>query len=422
MILRFVGSMADKISETLRACRICREPSIENILDLGAQPPANSLRKSLPDPLESVPLVLCRCEACGTVQLTETVASAYLFRDYNWVTGTSQTANDYSHRFRDELIKRCVARPRFVVEIASNDGTFLKRFSENAIKVLGIDPARNIAEMAAGVGIPTIADFFGLDLAKGIVAEHGLADAIFARNVIPHVADADSVVGGMAHCLSPGGIGAIEFHRADVILEEMHYDSIYHEHLFYHSLHSIEFLLRRFGLKPFDLMLSPISGGSFVLYFSKSERPLTATYSEMWKHEERLGIDQAAPWREFALRCRAHRDALKTLVTGVKDSGKRLIGYGASARSSTLLNFCNIDKRHLDVIADRSPLKHGRYTPGTDIQIMAPDNAFAPRPDVVLLLAWNFREEIMSQIRSDLNWRGDVILPLPGAPKIVRLE
>jgi SAM-dependent methyltransferase len=414
--------MLDKISQTLRACRICGSASIENILDLGAQPPANSLRKSLSEPLQAVPLILCRCDTCGTVQLTETVAPNYLFSNYNWVTGTSQTANEYSHRFRDELIKRAATKPRFAVEVASNDGTFLKRFAESGIKVLGVDPARNIAEAAVAAGVPTITDFFGRGIADRIVAADGPADTIFARNVIPHVADADGVVGGMARCLSDGGVGAIEFHRADVILEEMHYDSIYHEHLFYHSLHSISYLLKRYGLTPFDLILSPISGGSFVVYFSKTARPPTPLYAQMWDREAQLGVGNAAPWHDFARRCQQHRDALVRLVSGFKSRGKQIIGYGASARSSTLLNYCQIDHRYLEMIADRSALKHSLYTPGTGIQIVTPAEALSGCPDAILLLAWNFRDEIMAQIQNEFGWRGDVILPLPGDPHCVRLE
>jgi hypothetical protein len=414
--------MSNKISEKISVCRICGSASIEDVLDLGAQPPANSLRKSLSEPLQSVPLILCRCDACGTVQLTETVNPDYLFRDYNWVTGTSQTASDYSYRFRDELLARCETKPRLAIEVASNDGTFLKRFSESDIKVIGVDPARNIAAMAEQAGVPTIAEFFGIDVAKKIAAAEGLADAVFARNVIPHVADANGVIGGMTHCLSERGIGAIEFHRADVILEQLHYDSIYHEHLYYHSLHSIALLIGKFGLKPFDLIVSPISGGSFVIYFSKGERPRTTAFSDMWTREERLGITKGAPWREFALRCEQHRADLFKLVDAAKRDGKRIVGYGASARSSTLLNFCRIDHSHLDAVADRSPLKHGRFAPGTDIPIVAPADAFALKPDIVLLLAWNFQDEIMSQIRSEQRWRGNVILPLPGDPRAVRLE
>lgn len=418
---RSAGKIQKPLSERVEHCRICGSSAIEPVLDLGAQPPANSLRKSRNEALPAVPLEICRCAGCGTVQLTETVSPEYLFNNYVWVTGTSQGAQDYSHSFCGHLASRSRQGRLFVLEVASNDGTFLRRFLDRGDKVLGVDPARNIAAMAEQAGVPTIADFFGTALARKIVSRHGPADAVFARNVIPHVADASDVVGGMAHCLADDGTGAIEFHRADVILADLHYDSIYHEHLFYHSLHSLGRLLERSGLKPFDVTESPISGGSLVVYFSKAQRAQSGALRKMLERERSLGIGEARPWREFAERCARHRLALRSLVELKRAGGKRLIGYGASARSSTLLNYCGIDHRQLEMVADRNPLKHDRLTPGTDIPIVAPERAFASSPDGVLLLAWNFREEILAQIRAHHGWHGEVIVPLPGDPVVVEI-
>ena len=413
--------MKGPFSEKLQSCRMCGSTKIEVILDLGAQPPANSLRKKKEEALQVVPLILCRCENCGTVQLTETVSPDYLFSHYVWVTGTSKGAQDYSRVFCERLASRSKHGRLFVAEVASNDGTFLKAFQERGDKVLGIDPAKNIVAIASESGIPTIPEFFGLKFAHQIVAEYGNADIVFARNVIPHVANARDVVAGMAYCLKGDGTGAIEFHRADVILEELHYDSIYHEHLFYHSLHSIRILLDQFGLKLFDVTNSPISGGSLVAYFAKTLRPPTDTLKKMLEHEAVLGIGNSSTWREFAIRCEQHRHALRALVEQTKIQGKRLIGYGASARSSTLLNYCGIDHHHLEVVADKNVLKHDRYTPGTEIPIVTPEQAFACCPDTVLLLAWNFREEILAQIKDDYGWHGEVIVPLPGDPVVIQI-
>ena len=409
-------------SSTIVACRICESEKITPVLDLGRQALANHLRRERADTLPTYPLIICRCEECGTIQLTETVAPENLFMDYVWVTGTSDGARDYSRIFCKRLVSRCQAGPLFVIEIASNDGTFLKRFVERGDCVLGVDPARNIAAMAERDGVRTLPEFFGLEVAKGIVERSGEADAVFARNVIPHVANANDVVAGMAHCLKADGTGAIEFHRADVILEELHYDSIYHEHLYFHSLHSIGRLLSRLGLTPFDVTMSPISGGSFVVYFSKIKRPPTHVFTAVVQAEDALGTGRAEPWQEFARRCKRHRKSLLSIVEGKKAQGKRIIGYGASARSSTMLNYCGIDSRLLDVIVDRAPLKHDTYTPGTDVLIVPPDRAFALKPDVILLLAWNFRDEIFAQIRAEHGWRGQVIVPLPGDPTVIDFE
>lgn len=414
--------MSKAMSSTITACRVCESARIAQVLDLGVQPLANSLRRDREEVLPTFPLVICRCDECGTIQLTETVAPEILFQEYVWVTGTSEGARRYSAVFCERLAQRTRDGRLFVVEVASNDGTFLKRFVERGDKVLGVDPARNIAEMAVRDGVPTVAEFFGLDVARTIVAREGVADAVFARNVIPHVANANDVVAGIAHCLKREGTGAIEFHRADIILEELHYDSIYHEHLYFHSLYSIGRMLDRHGLFPFDVTTSPISGGSYVVYFSKTKREETSEFTAAVKAEEALGVGRAEPWREFARRCETHAKALRALVEARKNEGKKVIGYGASARSSTMLNYCGIDHRLLDVVIDRAPLKHDTYTPGTDIRIVPPDTAFALKPDVIVLLAWNFRDEILEQIRSEFDWKGEVILPLPGDPSIISVE
>lgn len=411
-----------KRSSTISRCRVCEGSDLAAILDLGAQPPANSLRRDESEALPIFPLIICRCGSCGTIQLTETVDPELLFEHYVWVTGTSRVARDYSRSFCERLRSRGTPGTWFVVEVASNDGTFLRPFVERGDRVLGVDPAKNIAAVAQASGVPTVAEFFGLESARRIVSKHGEAEAVFARNVIPHVANASDVVAGMAHCLKATGVGAIEFHRADVILQELHYDSIYHEHLFYHSLDSLTRLLERFALFPFDVAESPISGGSLVVYFSKTPRPATHELNAAIERENSLGIGQQEPWLEFARRCHRHRQLLRTLVEEKRREGKRIVGYGASARSSTLLNYCAIDHRHIDVIADRAELKHDHYTPGTNILIVPPETAFARKPDVVLLLAWNFREEILEQIRREQQWHGEVIVPLPGDPAIVESQ
>lgn len=405
--------MTSPLSFTIDRCRVCESDALTRVLDLGRQPLANSLRRDKAEVLPVFPLAICRCDTCGTIQLTETVKPEVLFSRYVWVTGTSASARRYSQVFCDRLVARSRPGALFVIEVASNDGTFLQCFSKRGDRVLGVDPAKNIAAMAEEAGIPTEVNFFGRDVAEAIVARDGEADVVIARNVIPHVADANDVVAGMAHCLRADGVGVIEFHRADVILDELHYDSIYHEHLFYHSLHSLQRLLDRFGLSPFDVEASPISGGSLVVYFSKASRARTAEYDAMLQRERDLGVGDAEPWRQFATRSQRHTAALLELVEARRAAGQRVIGYGASARSSTLLNFCGINARHLEVIADRAPLKHHTYTPGTDIPIVPPAEAFATRPDVVLLLGWNFRDEILEQIRAEHGWRGEVIVPLP---------
>ena len=215
------------ISNRIIKCRLCGNKELQDILDLGNQPPANALRKDMNQVLENVPLIICRCAKCSTIQLTETVKPEYLFSSYVWVTGTSEGAREYSKIFAERILSKISKQNElFVVEIASNDGTFLKQFQEKDHKVLGIDPAKNLANDAKKNGIPTIPHFFSYDLSKQVTTEYGKADVVIARNVIPHVPDPNDVVSGMAYCLNNNGVGAIEFHWIDKILSELHYDSI----------------------------------------------------------------------------------------------------------------------------------------------------------------------------------------------------
>lgn len=403
-------------------CRVCGTHLLRTVLDLGNQPLANRLEEHPYAPEPRIPLVICRCEACGTIQLTETVLPEVLFRKYVWVTGTSGVAQKYSRLFCERVSKRAGQGPRFVIEVASNDGTFLLPFAAQGDRVLGVDPAENIAALARGRGIPTEAKFFGRQVAHSLVSRSGPADVVFARNVIPHVADAQDFVAGVAECLKPSGIGVVEFHRGDIILKELHYDSIYHEHLCYHTLDSMTRLLEGCGLHPFDVETSPISGGSFVVYAAKTKISPSKNLIQQMTLEADLGVGGAPAWDHFAGQVVRHRDLLRNLVLDFKAKGLRLAGYGASARSSTLLNYCGLTRDHLDAIADRAELKHGKFAPGTGIPILPPKNVLANNPDVLLLLAWNFQDEILRQLREEYHWRGRIISPLPGDPQVITVS
>lgn len=413
--------MSNTLYKSITHCRICNSQELQPIIDLGPQPPANSLRDRLDESLPAIPLSVSRCNQCTTVQLTATVNPEYLFKNYVWVTGTSKTAKEYSVLFYRELQRRCDQEQLFVVEVASNDGTFLEPFQKGGHKVLGVDPAENIAQIANKKGITTLANFFGLRIAKKIVEQYGAADCVFARNVIPHVENVHEVIAGIAHCLNDNGTGAIEFHYSQIILDELHYDSIYHEHLCYYSLKSICYLLEMHGLYTFDVIESPISGGSLVVYFSKNKKQPTEALSNKMGDEQNTGVGTQERWGLFAQDCIRHREALNTIINHELDSGAKIIGYGASARSSTLLNFCEIDHRHLVCIADQNPLKHDKYTPGTHILIVSPEVAFSENPNVVLLLAWNFRDEVLSLLRNRYHFRGKVIQPLPNDPQLIQI-
>lgn len=405
--------------ESISYCRICDSDDIELILNLGGQPPANSLYQSQENMPLTVPLRLMYCNECKTVQLGEDVDPEYLFGSYLWITGTSSTAKNYSKSFVQESLLRVKKEHHnlFIVEIASNDGTFLDQFQKYGCKVLGIDPATNIAKLASDNGIPTLNDYFNLEVSKEICKKYTKADLIFARNVIPHVKEIHSVISGINNLLSEEGIGIIEFHNAGLLLDELHYDYIYHEHLFYYTLTSIEALLKMHDLNIFDISNSPISGGSWVVYFAKKSRDKTKELIKAQASDLENQNNVKESWFDFANKAKEHAEKLTNLVLNEVENKGKIVAYGASARSSTLLNFCGIDSSHISVIIDKNPLKEGLYTAGSNIPIVSYDIGLENiiNSDVVLLLAWNFKDEIINDLRRD-GFNGKFILPLPGDP------
>ena len=415
-----MGIVIKKLYETVEECRVCHSANIQEVLNLGKQPPANSLYSSDDDHPEDVPLRLVYCQKCSTVQLGEDVNPGYLFRNYLWITGTSIVAEQYSYKFvkkaLSELIDSNIKKP-YVIEIASNDGTFLKRFIESGCKVLGVDPAKNIAELAVENGIPTRNDFFTIELAKNLLKENGKSDIIFARNVIPHVKEIHSVISGMSTLLKENGVGIIEFHNAGLVLEEMHYDYIYHEHLFYYTLKTIGGLINRYGLYIYDVMKSPISGGSWVVYFSKEKKEKSEKLIDLEQYELDNKTNSYNRWQSFSEKVTQHSSKLREMVI---NEDKKILAYGASARSSTLLNFCRITSEHISSVLDKNPLKKGLITAGSNIPIISFEDGLKEIKDAekILLLAWNFQDEIIKDLR-DSGFKGKFIIPLPGNPYIL---
>src|SRR3990167_5710055 len=284
-------------------CRVCGSTSLTDFFDLGEQPFANALLKDPLDADPKYPLALTHCRQCSLVQLTHKAEQEALFSHYVWVTGTSKKTHDFANVFCDELLKRAGSpRDTYVLEIASNDGTFLKPFKKNDCRVLGIDPAKNIAEMANGDGILTEALFWGFDTARDVVQRHGQSKIIFARNVLPHVSDQRDFVDGLSIALAPEGILALEVHYAGVIRKELHYDSIYHEHHCYFSLKSLEHLLNDYGLYLFDIEKSPISGGSIIVYVKKGKTSEQTALKQYRAVEDKDGMNTLEAWQEFGKR------------------------------------------------------------------------------------------------------------------------
>ena len=403
--------------ESITRCRVCLSSKITQILDLGSQPPANSLRHPTEPEPSVVPLRLLFCEDCGLVQLGETVEPVELFENYVWVTATSETARQYSEIFAERALQRSEKpRPR-VLEIASNDGTFLERFQERGCNVLGIDPARNIGAIATEKGIRNIEAFFGQAVGEEVLSAEGPFDIVVARNVIPHVKNIHSVILGIRQVLGAKSLGVIEVHDSRLIQDEIQYDYVYHEHLFYFSLKSVTSLLALHDLFVFDVERSPISGGSWVVYFSRERREASKVLDHARLAEERDSVNSLEKWQHFSEKTSEHRQDLKALTA---QASEKMLAYGASARSSTLLNYCGIGFEEVYAVIDRNPLKQGLLTPGSRIPVVGFDESRQRLADEsrILLLAWNFREEIIDDVRR-AGFKGSFIVPLPFQPSVV---
>jgi hypothetical protein len=406
--------------ETIKACRICGGSSIKTFFDLGSQPLANSLLKSPDEEEKFYPLSLSWCEDCCLVQLNETVDPKELFSTYVWVTGTSKTANEFADKFYKEFVGRAGgSKEEYVLEIASNDGTFLKPFLRDGWKVLGVDPAKNIADTANKEGIPTECVFFGKEAAEELLEKRGPARLVFARNVLPHVANTHDFVDGLSVVLSDDGVLAVECHYAKIILEGLHYDSIYHEHLCYFTLKSLERLLRDHGLHVFDVTASPISGGSIIVYAKKNKIKPSPEVMRYRVEEEKNGTNNLRSWEDFAAKSLGHKKELLKILNEASGEGEKIIGWGASARSSTMLNFCGIDSKVVSAIIDINPLKQKLFTAGTHIPIQSAEVLMKTKPTLVFILAWNFADEIIETLRNKFGYRGSCLVPLPGDPKII---
>ena len=403
-------------------CRSCNSSSIEPFLNLGEQPFANSLLESPKDSDPFYPLSLSFCLDCSLVQLNHTADPGELFSQYVWVTGTSSTAKKYAKIFSERVLQeRPLQNEEYILEAASNDGTVLKAFSDKGVSVLGVDPAQNIVAMANKAGIPTECHFFGENVAKEIVSRKGKAAVVIARNVVPHVANLRDFIAGLATALKEDGMMVLEIHHANTILNELHYDSIYHEHLCYFSFKAASALLTERDFQIFRVDTSPISGGSMVLYASrKLKKQPGPDVAEILYKEEQSQVNTWEAWKNFAKRTQEHKNQLLELLDD-KTNG-HIVGWGASARSSTLLNFCQIGTDRVTAIIDNNPMKQGLFTAGTHIPIQSAEKIMANKPDTVFVLAWNFFREIAKELYDKYQFRGNLIVPFPKNPTKINIK
>jgi hypothetical protein len=400
-------------------CRSCGGDQLEVVLSLGETPLANSLLREpeLAHPEPRFPLDLVFCRACGLVQISETVPPEQLFREYLYFSSFSETmlthARELAARLTGELK---LGGQSLVVEVASNDGYLLQFYKMAGIPVLGIEPAQNIARVAiAERGIPTVCEFFGIALARTLVAEGRRADVLHANNVLAHVADLNGFVDGIREILADDGIAVLEFPYLGDMMERLEFDTIYHEHLCYFSLGALAGLFDRHGLRAVDVERLPIHGGSLRLTVARaaSARAARPSIAALLAEEHARGMNAPDFYRSFARRVVELKAELRDLLARLKGEGHRLAAYGAAAKGSTLLNTFGIGTETLDFVADRSTYKQGLFMPGVRIPIAPPARLLESMPAYTLLLTWNFADEILRQQDEYRRRGGKFIVPIP---------
>jgi hypothetical protein len=404
------------------ACRICKSMQLTKFLSLGDQPHCNSfLRKDqLGEPEPKWPLELLYCHGCHLVQLSCVVDPEIMFRNYVYVSGTTRTLTEhFRHSAREVVTEFRLPPSSFVVDIGSNDGTFLRGFKDLGMRVLGVDPATNIARIANDNGIDTINDFFTSKVASSIRREKGPAAQITAAGVFFHIDDMDDVCAGVCDLLDDRGVLHVQAIYLGDMLEQTSFDNVYHEHVSYYTLRPLIHLFNRFDLSVFHVGHSAIHGGSLLLYVCrKGAYPIRESVRNLLDLEHAKGWDSLGPYEAFGERVEQVRTDLVDLLQRLKASGKRMAAFGAPAKGNTLLNYCKIGVDVLDYAAEKAPLKIGLYTPGMHIPVIDETEAFQNPPDYFLLLPWNFKDEL---IRKNADYRekgGKFIVPIP-APHVV---
>ncbi len=410
--------LSEKLSQEKTVCRVCTGADLKHILSLGSTPLANAFLKPehKSEPEHSFPLGLVLCQSCGFAQLSHVVSPELLFRDYVYVSSTSPSFVAHFEELAAALTERfSFGRAPLVVDIGSNDGILLRPFKQRGWAVLGVDPAVKIAGQAAEQGIPTLPLFFTPELALDIRQNHGAASLVTATSVFPHIDDLDAVLEGVKKLLAPDGVFLVEAYSLKDLVEKNLFDTIYHEHLSYFTVSTLEKLFGRNGMEIFDVEKTDTHGGSLRVFTQKVGGPRTRTQrpDEFRKEEARCGLADPETYAAFAERIARNRVHLIELLASLKQQGKTIVGYGAPAKSSTLLNYFGIGPETLEYIVDDSAWKQGLLTPGSRIPVVDAGALERQKPDYVLILAWNFAEPIMKKLSRFRGAGSRFIVPVP---------
>jgi len=402
-----------------KSCLFCRAPLRITFVDLGMHPLCESYVSE--DKLNQMepfyPLHVFVCEQCFLVQLHEYVSPADIFTEYAYFSSYADSWVQHAKRYTEMIVERLKLTPKsFVVELASNDGYLLQHFVAKGIPVLGIEPAANVAKVALQKNVPTLVKFFGQQTARELVAEGKRADLVLGNNVLAQVPDINDFVAGIKILLAPQGMVTIEFPHLMKLMEENQFDTIYHEHFFYFSLITAERIFAAHGLTLVDVEEIPTHGGSLRIYGHHAEdktHSVTERYRELVKREQAAAVERLDTYAIFAENVKETKRKLLEFLIEAKRKGKKIVGYGAPGKGNTLLNYCGIRSDFLDFTVDRSPYKQGKFLPGTHIPILHPDRIREAKPDYVLILPWNFKDEIMQQVSYIREWGGQFVVPIP---------
>lgn len=415
-----VGAIAHAGRPTSGHCRFCGTKLEQVVTDLGMSPLCESFlpADAIHDMEPFYPLVVFVCDRCFLVQLEEFVSGEEIFRDYAYFSSYSDSWLAHCERYTESMVSRFgLDGDSLVVEVASNDGYLLQYFKARGIPCLGIEPARNVAAVAEEKGIPTITEFFGVELATQLAGEGRRADLLAGKNVLAQVHDLNDFVAGMKILLAEGGTSTIEFPHLVRLVEENQFDTIYHEHFSYFSFTSAAHVFAAHGLELFDVEELPTHGGSLRIFAAHAEegRPRTERVEELLARERDLGLETLAYYESFDEQVKDTKRKLLDFLIRARRDGRTVVGYGAPGKGNTLLNYCGIRTDFLDYTVDRNPHKHGKYLPGTHIPIHPVERITETRPDYVLILPWNLRDEIATQMAGIRAWGGRFVVPIPEA-------